>query len=494
MSDYGKVYLVGAGIGSEEHITVRGKKLLENADVIVYDRLLNNKLINKSDKSKEFINVGKQSSNHTFSQDEINEILAQKSKSGKMVVRLKGGDPYVFGRGGEEALYLVERGIEFEVVPGITSGVAGLCFAGIPITHREYGSSLHLITGHRKNEEGLDFATLAKLHGTMVFYMGLENLGNICNGLINNGKNEETACAIISHGGYPDQKVVTSNLKNIVKDIEFEKINSPSLIVVGEVVNLREKLNFFENRPLFGKNIVVTRARSQASTLVQKLEELGANVIELPTISIKSINQDRLKSEQNNIEKYTYIIFTSANGVRIFMDSLLEERDVRALGNIKIFTIGDGTAKELFKYGIKSDLIPSEYVGEKLYEEIKNQIKPTDRILLPRALKARSFLNDMLSGICELCEVPIYDTIAEIIEDSDYLKNLRIDYVTFTSSSTVDNLVENADKSVLENIKNSKIISIGPITSKTIEKHGLKVYKEAKIYNIENLVKAILEQ
>jgi uroporphyrinogen III methyltransferase/synthase len=494
MSDYGKVYLVGAGIGSEEYITLKGKKLLEKADVIVYDRLLNSKLVNKGDSTKEFINVGKQSSNHRFSQDEINEILVEKSKEGKMVVRLKGGDPYVFGRGGEEALYLVERGIEFEVVPGITSGIAGLCFAGIPITHREYGSSLHLITGHRKNEDNLDFTTLAKLQGTMVFYMGLENLTNICSGLIKNGKSGETACAIISHGGYPDQKVITSDLKNIVKDIEFEKINSPSLIVVGDVVNLREKLNFFENKPLFGKNIVVTRARSQASTLVQKLEELGANVIELPTIAIKSINKDKLKLEQNNIEKYTHIIFTSANAVKIFMDSLLEDRDVRALGNIKIFAMGDGTSKELLKYNIKSDFTPSEYVGEKFYEEAKNQMKSTDKVLLPRALKARTFLADKLSGICELCEVPIYDTVAEVIEDIEYLKDLRIDYVTFTSSSTVDNLVENVDKVVLENIKNSKIMSIGPITSKAIEKHGLKIYKEAKIYNIENLIKAILEK
>jgi len=239
---------------------------------------------------------------------------------GKMVVRLKGGDPYVFGRGGEEALYLVERGIEVEVVPGITSGIAGLCFAGIPITHRDYGSSLHLITGHRKSEEDLDFDTLAKLHGTMVFYMGLENLSNICSGLVKSGKDKETSCAVISHGGYPDQKVVTSNLINMAKDIEFENVKSPSLIVVGDVVKLREKLNFFENRPLFGKNIVVTRARNQASTLVQKLEELGANVIELPTIAIKNINQDKLKSEQNNLEKYTHIIFTSANAVKIFME------------------------------------------------------------------------------------------------------------------------------------------------------------------------------
>jgi len=495
MSNFGKVYLVGAGIGSEENITVRGRKLLEKADVVVYDRLLNMKLVNKSDLTKEFINVGKQSSNHIFSQDEINDILLKKSLEGKMVVRLKGGDPYVFGRGGEEALYLVERGIEVEVVPGITSGIAGLCFAGIPITHRDYGSSLHLITGHRKSEEDLDFDTLAKLHGTMVFYMGLENLSNICSGLVKSGKDKETSCAVISHGGYPDQKVVTSNLINMAKDIEFENIKSPSLIVVGDVVKLREKLNFFENRPLFGKNIVVTRARNQASTLVQKLEELGANVIELPTIAIKNINQDKLKSEQNNLEKYTHIIFTSANAVKIFMEALLENKDVRALGNIKIYTMGDGTANELSNYSVKSDFTPSQFIAEAFFEEIKNKIKPSDRILLPRALKARTYLSDKLSEICELCEIPVYDTVAEIIdEDIETLKDTKIDYITFTSSSTVDNFVESVDSQVLENIKNSKIISIGPITSKTIEKHGLKIYKEAKIYNIENMIKTIIEK
>lgn len=494
MSNFGKVYLVGAGIGSADNITVKGKKLLEKADVIVYDKLLNMKLINKCDITKEYINVGKQSSNHIFSQDEINDILLKKSMEGKMVVRLKGGDPYVFGRGGEEALYLIERGVKVEVVPGITSGIAGLCFAGIPITHRDYGSSLHLITGHRKNEENLDFNTLAKLHGTMVFYMGLENLSNICNGLIKSGKNKDTACAVISHGGYSDQKVVTSNLNNIVKDIEFQNIKSPSLIVVGDVVKLREKLNFFENRPLFNKNIVVTRARNQASTLAEKLEELGANVIELPAISIKEINQEKLKLEQNNLEKYSHIIFTSANAVKIFMESLLENKDVRALGNIKIYTMGDGTAKELSNYSIKSDFTPSQFIAETFFEEIKNIIKPTDRILLPIALKARTYLSGKLSEICELCEVSIYDTVSEITEENlELLKNLKIDYISFTSSSTVDNFVESINCKILENIKTSKIISIGPITSKSVENHGLKIYKEAEIYNIENLIKAIIE-
>lgn len=495
MSKFGKVYLVGAGIGSEEYITVKGKRILEEADVIVYDRLLNHKLINKNDKTKEFIDVGKQASNHIFTQDEINDILVQKSSEGKIVARLKGGDPYVFGRGGEEAEYLIDKGIEFEVVPGITSGIAGLCFAGIPITHRDYGSSLHLITGHKKNESDLDYDTLSKLYGTLVFYMGLSNLLHISNGLINCGKNPETYCAVVSHAGYADQKVVTSTLKYIVDDIKNTDIKSPSLIVVGDVVKLREKLNFFERSPLFGKTIVVTRAREQASTLVNKLTNLGANVIEVPAISIKTINGDKLKLELNKIKEFTHIIFTSANGVKIFMDSLFESQDVRALGNIKLYVMGDGTANELKKYGIKADFIPSKFVAETLHAEIKDKLKSTDRILMPRALKSRPYLYDKLSEICEVVEVSVYDTVAEEIRDEEReaLRTLNIDYITFTSSSTVDNFAKLIDEDIAENIKEAKIVSIGPITSKAVENHGFKVYKEAEIYNIENLVKSIIE-
>ena len=495
MNKFGKVYLVGAGIGSEEYITVKGKKILEEADVIVYDRLLNQNLINRKDNTKEFINVGKQASNHIYSQDEINEILVKKSSECKTVARLKGGDPYVFGRGGEEAEYLIDRGIEFEVVPGLTSGIAGLCFAGIPITHRDYGSSLHLITGHKKNEADLDYDTLSKLNGTMVFYMGLANLKRICEGLIDSGKNPETYCAVISHAGYPDQKVVSATLFNIDEDVKNEDIKSPSLIVVGDVVKLREKLNFFENRPLFGKNVVVTRAREQSSSLVSRLKNLGANVIEIPTIAIKQINSDKLKLEIENIKNYTHLIFTSANGVKIFMGLLLENHDVRALGSVQIFAMGDGTAGELKNYGINADFVPSRFVAETFYEEMKDKIKPEDKILMPRALKARPFLRDKLSEICELTEIFIYDTVSEEIEqeEREALKTLNIDYITFTSSSTVENFAKLIDDEISENIKKAKIISIGPITSKAAENNGFSVYREAEIYNIENLIKAIIE-
>lgn len=496
MNKYGKVYLVGAGIGSEEYITVRGKKALEAADVIVYDRLLNHRLFDKRDETKELINVGKESSNHTMSQDEINEILVKKSYEGKTVARLKGGDPYVFGRGGEEAEYLVDRGIEVEVIPGITSGIAGLCFAGIPITHRDYASSLHLITGHKKNEADLDYDTLSKLCGTLVFYMGLSNLPGICSGLIKGGKSKDSCCAVISHAGYADQKVVTSTLGCISEDIANADIKSPSLIVVGDVIKLREKLNFFEERPLYGKNIVVTRAREQSSSLVSELAGLGANVLEVPVIAVKPINSVKLTSVQKNIKSYTHIIFTSANGVKIFMNKLFEKKDARALGHAQIYAIGGGTDHELKKYGIKSDFVPSEFVAEKLFDEIKDKLKSADRVLLPRALKARPFLYEKLSEICETVEVPIYDTVTADVEydEAEALRTMKIDYITFTSSSTVENFVKIMDDEIHENIKESSVISIGPVTSKTAEEYGFKVYKEAKIYNIENMIKAILEQ
>ena len=495
MKKTGKVYLVGAGIGSEEYITIKGKRVLEEADVIVYDRLLNMNLLNFNDKSKEFINAGKQSSNHILAQDDTNEILVKKALEGKTVVRLKGGDPYVFGRGGEEAEYLVERNIEFEVVPGITSGIAGLCFAGIPITHRDYSSSLHLITGHKKNEDNLDFSSLANLNGTIVFYMGLENLANICNGFIVNGKNPNTPCAVISHGGYPDQVVVSSTLKDIEKVIEDKNVKSPSLIVIGDVIKLRDKLNFYEKKLLFGKNVVVTRARAQASSLVNKLSELGANVIEVPSIAIKQINEDKLTRELEDLKKYSHIIFTSTNAVEIFMNKIFENKDVRELGNIKIFAIGDGTANKLREYGIKADFMPSSFVAESLFEEIKNIINKNHSILLPRALKSRPYLKEKLSEICNVVELPIYDTVTECINENEKenLKNTNIDYITFTSSSTVENFIKLVDDETLEKIKKSKIISIGPITSKTAENNGLNVYKESEVYNIDNLVYTILK-
>ncbi len=496
----GKVYLVGAGIGDAENITIRGKKLLEKADVIVHDRLMNKELLNELKDDSILINVGKASADHLVPQEGINQILVDYAKEGKEVVRIKGGDPYVFGRGGEEAEFLLKNGVEFEIVPGLTSAVAGLCFAGIPITHRDYASSLHLITGHKKDGvESIDYKNLSKLSGTLVFYMGLKNLYNISKSLIENGKNEDTPVAVISNAGYPNQSVQVGNLENIDKLVKENKnIVSPAIIAVGDVVNLREKLNFFEKRDLFSKRIVVTRSREQSSKLKRKLLDLGADVIELPSIKIKPKNLDIIDDEIKDIKKYTHLIFTSKNSVKIFMDEFIKISDIRNLSGVKIAVVGNGTQNELFSYGIKADILPSTYIAEGLFDELKNILKSDDRVLLPISSISRDYLKDNLSKICELKSVDIYDTVIENKHDEAIEKILMrpVDFITFTSSSTVKNtikILEDKADIILKN-PNTKIISIGPITSKTIKEFGYEVDIEAKTHNIKTMIDIMIKE
>ena len=320
----GYVYLVGAGPGDPNLITIKGLNCIRQADAIVYDRLANNRLLSEAKDDCEFIYAGKESKNHTKSQDEINHILYQKAIEGKVVVRLKGGDPYVFGRGGEEGIYLNERGILFEVVPGVTSAIGGLAYGGIPITHRNCASSFHVITGHLKDElDELDWEVLAKLKGTLVFLMGVSNLKCICDNLLKYGRNIETPVAIINWASTPKQKTIEGNLTNIYDKAVLEGIKSPSLIVVGEVVNLRNNLNFYEKLPLFGETFVVTRPKSQNSRLVEVLEKYGANIIEFPSIRIEEIDTGgKLDNAIKDISKYTHIVFTSQNAVKLFFERL----------------------------------------------------------------------------------------------------------------------------------------------------------------------------
>ena len=495
----GKVYLVGAGPGDYKLITMKAMECIKKADVIVYDRLANDRLLNEAKENCEFIYVGKESSNHTLSQDGINEVICDKAKEGKIVTRLKGGDPYVFGRGGEEGEYLLERGVDFEVVPGITSAIGGLCYAGIPITHRDFASSFHVITGHLKDEESeLDWKTLAKLDGTMVFLMGISNLGNICTNLINEGKDKTTPVAIINWGTRYNQRVVTGNLENIYDIVLKENIKPPSLIAVGGVVSLRDKLNFFESKELFGKSIVVTRARTQNSSLVEKIMDLGGNPIEFPTIKIKEIpNNKELENEIENIKDYSYIVFTSANGVNIFMNKMFElNKDIRALSGAKIVAIGPATAKALKNKGIIADIVPKEYVAESIFESLKAVVNSNDRILIPRASEARDYLIEKLSEICTVKEVKTYETVIGDAQREAVLDKLdkgEIDYLTFTSSSTVKNLIKIIGEENIPKLEKAKIISIGPITTKTIEGFGLKVYKEPSEYTIDGMLKVIIE-
>lgn len=494
----GKVYLVGAGPGDYKLITLKGIECIKKADVIVYDNLVNKNLIKEAKNSCEFIYVGKQSKNHTKTQDEINEIIAEKAKGGKIVTRLKGGDPYVFGRGGEEGEFLKERGIEFEVVPGITSAIGGLCYAGIPITHRDFASSFHVITGHLKDEDKeLDWKSLASLQGTLVFLMGVSNLQNICENLIKEGKDKNTPAAIINWGTTPKQRVVVGNLGNIYSRAVAENIKPPSLIVVGGVVTLRESLSFFEEKPLFGKNVVVTRARAQSSSLVEKISELGGNPIEFPTIKIEEITpNEELDKEIRNLEKYTYLIFTSENGAEIFFKRLFELGfDSRKLCNLKVVAIGPATYNAIRKYGVIPDIMPERFVAEAVAEELKNTLTKEDKVLMPRASASRDYLFDELSKICEVVECKTYRTVKGEGDREEILELLgedKIDYITFTSSSTVKNFIEIIDEENLSKLSDVKLISIGPITSKTIEDFGLKVYREAEEYTIDGVVKAIV--
>lgn len=496
----GKVYLIGAGPGDFKLITLKGQDAIKAADVIVYDRLASPKLLDFKKDYCELIYVGKESSNHTKTQDEINDIICQKALEGKVVTRLKGGDPYVFGRGGEEGQYLIERGVDVEVVPGITSAIGGLAYAGIPITHRDYASSFHVITGHLKEKNSeLEWDVLAKLKGTLVFLMGMSELKNITSRLIENGMASTTPVGVINWATTERQKVAVGTLVDIYEISRREGLTSPSLIVVGNVVKLREDLNFFEKKPLHGKKILVTRARSQSSKVVEKIYELGGTPVEFPVIKIKDLSQDpSIIEEIKKVKEYNYFIFTSQNGVKLFFDRMFSlGLDTRALGGAKIVAIGRVTAKELEKYHLHADIIPEDYIAEGIYEELKDILTSEDKILLPRAKESRDFLVEELGKLAQIKEIKIYETIiGEGLEDVECVKTLlnkkEIDYITFTSSSTVKNLVKILGAA--EILKNHKLISIGPITSNTIKDFGLEVYGEAEKYDIDGVLKVILDE
>ncbi|NLX61996.1 MAG: uroporphyrinogen-III C-methyltransferase [Tissierellia bacterium] len=496
----GKVYLVGAGPGDPDLITVKGLECIRKADVIVYDRLVNPALLEERKAKCKLIYVGKSPKGHAKSQEEINEILYQEAKAGNYVVRLKGGDPYVFGRGGEEGEYLYNRNIPFEVVPGITSAIAGLAYAGIPITHRGIARSFHVITGHLKDEnEEVDWKTLTALEGTMVFLMGVSNLKKITENLMAHGKDPNTPVAIINWATTPRQKTIEGSLANIYEKALKENIKSPSLIVIGHVVNLRVSLDFYSQKPLLGRNIVITTGISQRRDIINKLRALGANAISLPTIEIKEIKPNyELDKTIENIHKYTYIVFTSINGVNVFFKRFFElGHDVRKLANIKFAAIGSSTAEAINKYGLRVDFVPREYVGESLVDELKAVISKDDSILIPRAKKARPFIVEELSKICRVEEIKTYETIKSR-EDNQYiidtLKELDYPYILFSSPSTFINFKEIAGKDADDILKKSKIISIGPITTKTIEAEGYTIYKQAKKYNFDGIIEILLEE
>lgn len=497
----GYVYLVGAGPGDPKLITIKGSECIAKADVLVYDRLASRRLLTLARSDCELIYVGKSPDRHTLKQEEINQVLVDKGLEGKIVTRLKGGDPFVFGRGGEEAEALLKAGIQYEVVPGITSAIAVPAYAGIPVTHRDLTSSFAVITGHEdptKNETSIHWDHLAQSHGTLVFLMGMENLPLISQKLIENGKQPTTPVGIIQWGTRPEQRTLVGQLDNIAAAVKEQNFTNPSIIIVGEVVSLREKLQWFEKKPLFGQRIVVTRARHQASVLSQEIETLGGEAWEFPTIDIAppTDNSDLIKV-MNNLSQFHWLIFTSVNGVDAFFEELtLEERDVRDLIGLEIVAIGPATQAAIEKRGLRVAYVPDEYRAEKVVEGLTGRVLAGQRVILARAEDARNVLPEALKAMgLDVWDVPVYKTVlggANRAELKRMLREKEIHTVTFTSSSTVRNFVEllEGEISLLEDVS---LFSIGPITSSTARKLGLTIYKEASEYTIPGLVKTLLE-
>jgi len=499
MMNTGKVYLVGAGPGDPGLITVRGMACLRRAEVLVYDRLVNDQLVSEAPESAERVYVGKQAGHHTLRQSEINALLVDRARSGRTVVRLKGGDPFVFGRGGEEAAELAAHGIPFEVVPGVTAGVAAPAYAGIPVTHRGVASAVTFVTGHEdpdKPESDLDWDALAGMKGTLVFFMGVGNLPKIVHALMTRGRDPNTPAAAIAQGTGPGQHTATGTLENLVRKVEEARIEPPALIVVGDVVELRDRLAWFERRPLFGRRIAVTRTRTQASTLVTQLEELGAETIEMPTIRIEDPEDwgpvDRALAE---LERFDWIAFTSANGVERFFRRLFEQgKDVRALGCVQLCAIGPATADALGRYGLRTDLTPERYVAESLLDAFRaREDLDGARFLLPKADLARSVLPEGLREMgAEVTEVTAYRTFTPGSEEGPFGDGLgRIDAVTFASSSAVRNFVQMLGQDRAHSIlQDTSVMSIGPVTSRTARALGLRVAAEAKAHTIPGLIEA----
>lgn len=496
------VYLVGAGPGDSKLITVKGYELIKKADCIIYDYLVNPELLKSRSNRCVLIYAGKKSGSHTLTQDNINRLLARKAKMHRTVVRLKGGDPFIFGRGAEEASYLRKKRIDFEIVPGVTSAIAVPAYAGIPLTERTKTSTVGFITGHEdpaKAVSSIDWRALVKGLGTMVFLMGVNNLDSISRKLIACGKPENTPVALIQQGTTAKQKTVIGTLKDIVRLSRKNKVTAPAIIVVGETVRLRKELNWFETKPLFAKRIIVTRTRSQASLLTDALAALGAEVIEIPTIEVVPEKVDKQLNDAFSHDPYDWIFFTSRNGVSEFAEFLKRTgKDSRIFAPSKVCAIGPETARALEAIGIRPDYIPPRFIAETIVRHFKNmrgKLAMQPRALILRAKKARDILPEGLkhSGF-KVGIIDLYDTVIPR-ESRMVLKQALergVDLVTFTSSSTVENFINLAGNDYRHKLSGVRFASIGPATSRTIKKLGLKPDIEAKAYTIEGLVDAIV--
>jgi len=499
----GKAYLVGAGPGDPGLLTLKGLEALKEADCVIYDFLANSRLLEHAKPGAETIYVGKKGSEKTLPQEEISRLLVDKAKKGKTVVRLKGGDPFIFGRGGEEAEELAAAGIEFEVVPGVTSAVAAPAYAGIPLTHRDLSSAVTFITGQEnplKERPNIAWDRLSTGRGTLVFLMGWKNLSLITEKLLANGWAPSTPVALVRWGTMTKQVSIVGRLDDITGLARGEDMKPPVVIVVGEVVALREKLNWFESKPLFGKRVLVTRALEQAGDFTRILEKEGAEPIAFPTI--KTTSPPSWKELDRGIKRlstYDWAMFTSVNGVKYFFERLYKTGyDIRELKDVRICAIGPMTARAIERLGIKVDLMPKEFKAEGILEALGRRKIKGKRFLLARALKAREILPDEIRRLGGRIDVaPAYRTVRPSKEAGELDRLLRegsIDIATFTSSSTVTNFAAMFGKKKLpELLENCKVACIGPITADTARGFGIRVDIMPRDYTIPALTRAMAD-
>jgi uroporphyrinogen III methyltransferase / synthase len=491
----GVVYLVGAGPGDPGLMTARSLGLIASADAIFYDRLIPAGALDGAREDAELAYVGKRPGAASVPQEEIGERLVEAGRAGRSVVRLKGGDPFVFGRGGEEAEALREAGVEFEVVPGVTAALAASAYAGIPVTHREDASAVAFVTGHEDPEKegtALDWDALARFPGTLVFYMGVKRLAANAAALIAAGRDAGEPAAAIERGTMDGQRAVSATLGTIAEAVEREGLGAPALIVVGPAAARRERLAWLERRPLHGRRVVVTRARAQASGLAARLRELGAEVVELPAIRIEPrIDSAEVRSAVERIEEYRLICLTSPNGVRLLFEALAGAgRDARALAGATVAAIGPGTARALRERGIVADLVPERFLAEGLVEALAEVEVEGRRVLLARAAEGRDVLPEALRERgAELDDLALYETVREEPSAEAVQAAQGADYVTFTSSSTVANLTAALGERLPAS---ARVVSIGPVTSEAARAAGLSVAVEAERHDVEGLIASLL--
>ncbi|SHH70230.1 uroporphyrinogen-III C-methyltransferase [Clostridium grantii] len=482
-----KVYLMGVGPGDEELMTLKSVRVLKECTAVLYDRLAGGNILKHINKDCKVFYVGKESGAHYKTQEEINDLIIQLAKEGHIVGRVKGGDPYVFGRGGEEALRLIEENIDFEVVPGITSAIAVLNYAGIPITHRGMAQSFHVFTGMSAKNLNINWESVAALEGTLVFLMGLGSLDEIIENLVVRGKDKSTACGVIMRGTTSKQKKVVGDLTDISDKVKKAGLKSPCIIVIGDVVQLHEQLNWKEKQPLFGLNVCVTRTKEQAKPVTEKLISLGAEVTEINSIKIEN-TPENLKDYIKELENYNHIVFTSVNGVNSFFDYLKNiNYDIRKI-KAKISSIGPATTDSIKNRGIIPEIQAKNFVAESLFESLKTEVNSGEKILIPRAKIARPYLVEELRKLdCIVDEVHVYDTVTGDLVNKRAFED--VDVVLYTSPSTVRNMIKMVG---LEELKMKKSLAIGPITNKELQINGMEAVV-CEEYSSQGLIEKLLE-